>query len=808
MLLTNHVFYSNLRITPHPKREYKQSGGFLKNFIQMNVGKLNTGRSLKAACMPWKGIKTGNVAIVTQQIAESDLFVTVHMRVVRVTIDSNEELTNNDLPDISEAESNKIQTYLGSSGIISVGAQVKYGDVLVGKKKKEKAIRPEGVVLETIFGANYRNTSVRMPLHDSGTVCFVERKGTQITIHLALRRKLSVGDILLEPKSGKEIVVGEIVPTKLMPRVKGLVEEPLDIIVTPMSELAGEFKPVPSDNEALTVVYSLENPGFILLAPKKGKSRKSKKWECLNEDAFLGDVFIQKKEQIFEEKIDSFGCVTGLTHYDQLAQGVAIKPVLIKTMLGQGLRKNVEEMISLRSDDMTRNGYKVHEALLKGVFAGPGMTAGTQRLKVLMMSLCFTADVDTAGLHSSLMTPEAILALSHGEIKNPETVQLKKLLPTEGGILDPRIFGPLETDICECGKFRGKKWRGTVCDECGVLVGKDNLRSERFGHITLAFPVINPFLKEEATLFLKTIDDCYKNDRTDYAQAFEEAGIAENSLLKFLPIIPPNWRPFYHEDGQFYTSHLNDLYRRVIIRNDRLKRLAEIKAPSVILANELRMLYEAVQSLFFGTKGDYSMKGLTQHLSETVVALYEKRAGYAGTGIVVPNNEVRIDTCVLPTSMALRLFEPYVFLALGNNKITDVIAKKHSLEIIDDRLLIALREVIRDKVILIVSPDQTKVYSFKVGFADCEAIQLHPEAKDSVGLFAQKRKVFVHLPMTPEAQEEAKSVLFSNMQVVPSDTHSEAYSLLKISTKELMEVAVGKKEQLFELSAFDMVLFG
>ena len=372
-----------------------------------------------------------------------------------------------------------------------------------------------------------------------------------------------------------------------------------------------------------------------------------------------------------------------------------------------------------------------------------------------------------------LASPEKIREWSHGEVKKPETINYRTLKPEKDGLFCEKIFGPTKDWECHCGKYKKIRYKGVVCDRCGVEVTKASVRRERMGHIELAAPVshiwyfkgipsrmglildISPRILERVLYFasyivldpgdtpltykqilseqeysdakdqygdrfragmgaesvqelLRAIDlekeaadltEELKNangqkrarivKRLDVIEAFRASGNKpEWMIMTVIPVIPPDLRPMVQLDGgRFATSDLNDLYRRVINRNNRLKRLQQLSAPDIIIRNEKRMLQEAVDALFDNTKRKRAVKGASNRPLKSISDLLKgkqgrfrlnllgKRVDYSGRSVIVVGPELKLWQCGLPTKMAMELFKPFLMKKLVDKEVVFNIKK-------------------------------------------------------------------------------------------------------------------------------------
>ncbi|ERP31022.1 DNA-directed RNA polymerase subunit beta' [Chitinivibrio alkaliphilus] len=465
-------------------------------------------------------------------------------------------------------------------------------------------------------------------------------------------------------------------------------------------------------------------------------------------------------------------------------------------------------------------------------------------------------------LSVSLASPDNIRDWSFGEVERPETINYRSYKPEKGGLFCERIFGPVRNWECNCGKYKRVRYRGVVCDRCGVEVTHSRVRRERMGHIELAVPVVHvwylkstpsyiaPLLgftnKEldkiiyyenyvvidpgdtgyevgdligddefdeledagknfvakmggeavfdllssadleelQANLSLQLKHETSKQRMKDHRKrlrvvnSFVRSGNRpENMVLKVLPVLPPDLRPLVPLDGgRFATSDLNDLYRRVINRNNRLKKLIEIKAPEVILRNEKRMLQESVDTLISnGRRGTATgsnnkpMKSLSDLLKgkrgRFRQNLLGKRVDYSGRSVIVIGPELKLYQCGLPKSMALELFKPFVINKLEDREFAQTVksakkfVEKESKEVWD-----VLEEVIKDHPVLLnraPTLHRLGIQAFFPVLVEGKAIRLHPLVCSPFNADFDGDQMAVHVPLSPEAIIEARLLMLS-----------------------------------------------
>ena len=471
-----------------------------------------------------------------------------------------------------------------------------------------------------------------------------------------------------------------------------------------------------------------------------------------------------------------------------------------------------------------------------------------------------------------LASPEKIREWSHGEVTKPETINYRTLKPERDGLFCERIFGPSKDWECHCGKYKKIRFKGIVCDKCGVEVTKSSVRRERMGHIELAAPVshiwyfkgipsrmglildMSPRQLEKVIYFASYIvldpgestlekkqllsEKEYQDAREEFGQNFRvgmgaeavkellaevnleeerstlRADLAESSgqkrahiikrlevveafcesgnkpewmIMDALPVIPPELRAMVQLDGgRFATSDLNDLYRRIINRNNRLKRLIELGAPDIIVRNEKRMLQEAVDALIDNGRrgrpvtgpGNRPLKSLSDMLKGKAGRfrqnLLGKRVDYSGRSVIVVGPELKIYQCGLPKEMALELFKPFVMKELVGRGISQNIKNaKKLVERWDDKVWDVLEDVIREHPVMLnraPTLHRLGIQAFEPILVEGKAIKLHPLVCTAFNADFDGDQMAVHLPLSAEAQAECRFLLLSpNNLLKPSD---------------------------------------
>lgn len=475
---------------------------------------------------------------------------------------------------------------------------------------------------------------------------------------------------------------------------------------------------------------------------------------------------------------------------------------------------------------------------------------------------------DYASVKISLARPHDIRSWSFGEVKKPETINYRTYRPEKDGLFCERIFGPEKDWECSCGKYRGMKYKGMICDRCGVKVTHSRVRRKRMGHIELAAPVVHIWffkampsrlgnLLDMKTSSLEKVvyfqdyvviepgdtplkrqqlltEEEYRTAREQYGDAFEadmgaeavrkllaaldlvqlsqdlRKDLAETSskqkqkdlinrlkivesirdsdnkpewmVLDVIPVIPPDLRPLVLLDsGNFATSDLNDLYRRIINRNNRLKKLVDLNAPEVIIRNEKRMLQQSVDALFDNNRckrpvlgsSNRPLKSLTDMIKGKQGRFREnllgKRVDYSARSVIVVGPALRLHQCGLPKKIALELFQPFIIRRLKELGHADTIkSAKKMLERKDDEVWDILEEVIRNHPVLLnraPTLHRMGIQAFEPTLVEGNAIKLHPLVCKGFNADFDGDQMAVHLPLSIEAQVEAHTLMMSTNNI-------------------------------------------
>jgi len=476
---------------------------------------------------------------------------------------------------------------------------------------------------------------------------------------------------------------------------------------------------------------------------------------------------------------------------------------------------------------------------------------------------------DFNAIRLGLASPEKIRSWSHGEVTKPETINYRTFKPERDGLFCAKIFGPVTDWECLCGKYKRMKYRGVVCDKCGVEVTKSKVRRERMGHIELAAPVshvwffkglpsrigllLDMTMRElERVLYFEAYvvidpgdtsleesqilaEEEYRQAKDEYGESFvalmgaeairdllqrldldemaaelrmimrtetsmmrrqkaakrlklvesfrRSGNRPEWMILEVIPVLPPELRPLVPLDGgRFATSDLNDLYRRVINRNNRLKKLLDLRAPEVIVRNEKRMLQEAVDALFDNGRRGRVIKGSNNRplksLSDNLKGkqgrfrqnLLGKRVDYSGRSVIVVGPELKLHQCGLPKKMALELFKPFVYQELENRQLaTTIKAAKELVEQQTPEVWDALEHVIHEHPVLLnraPTLHRLGIQAFEPVLVEGKAIKIHPLVCAAYNADFDGDQMAVHVPLSPKAQLEAHILMMSSRNIL------------------------------------------
>jgi len=942
-------------------------------------GMLALGQNLLVAFISWEGANFEDAIIISERVVREDLFSSIHVEEFYCDVRDTKLGPEVTTPDIPNAPESKLRN-LDEEGIIRIGAEVQAGDILVGKisPKGEAELTSEERLLRAIFGekaAEVKDTSLTLPHGKQGRVVgikiFSRDQGDalepgiikRIQVEIAQIRKVQAGD-KLAGRHGSKGVISQVRPVEDMPYLKD--GTPVDIILNPLGVVSrmnlGQILETHLGWAAEKLGYRAITPGLDSASeseireelkkaglPEDGKVilYDGQSGEAFDRPVMVGPIYMMKLNHLVEDKVHmrSTGPYSLITQQPLGGKaqfgGQRFGEMEVWALEGYGARHILQEMLTIKSDDVLGRAA-AYEAIIRGerirmISAPASFNVLVAELKALgfNIELIYDSELnrrdDFKAIKITVASPEEILGWSHGEVTKPETINYRTQRPEKDGLFSERIFGPTKDYECYCGKYRKIRYKGVVCDKCGVEVTRSAVRRERMGHITLAAPVSHIWflksipsalglllgvtsvklerviyyvdyivteidedakakaceeLKKELKSRLKAIETKTKNkeDRKELTKAASQAQtilenlrvgtvlteaeyfnlsrrfgsvfkagsgaeairrifekmdlreetlkierqiqtlknpLAEPRLLKrlkilksflknnrrpewlimtTLPVLPPDLRPMVALDGGRYaTSDLNDLYRRVINRNNRLKKLIEIKAPEVIIRNEKRMLQEAVDALIdnsarFGFQQLSVQRRPLRSLADMLKGkqgrfrqnLLGKRVDYSGRSVIVVGPTLFVDKCGIPKKMALELFRPFVIGEIIRRGLAHNIRNANRLiEQGTDEVWAILEEVIQNRRVLLnraPTLHRLSIQAFKPLLIEGLAIQIPPLVCAAFNADFDGDQMAVHVPLSQEAQEESNLIVAAERNLLKPATGE----LIAMPTKDIV----------------------
>jgi DNA-directed RNA polymerase subunit beta' len=945
--------------------EKVKKGQVLTDGPSTENGVLALGQNLLVSFMSWEGANFEDAIILSERVAQRDCFTSVHIEDYYCDVRDTKlgpEMTTPDIPNVSE---DKLKN-LDEEGIIRIGAEVRAGDILVGKisPKGEQELTAEERLLRAIFGEKARDvkdTSLYVDHGKHGRVIgvkvFDREQGDKlepgiikrIQVEVAHLSKVQPGD-KLAGRHGNKGVISQVRPVEDMPRLPD--GTPVDIILNPLGVASrmnlGQILETHLGWAASKLGYRAVTPGLdsatmddiqaeLKLAdlPESGKTvlYDGRTGEAFDNEVMVGVIYMLKLNHLVEDKMHarSIGPYSLITQQPLGGKaqmgGQRFGEMEVWALEGYGARHTLQEMLTIKSDDIVGRS-SAYESIIRGEpIKEPNLPASfnvlVNELKALGFNIQAVYDSPTArhedfrALKIGVASPDEIMRWSHGEIIKPETINYRTQRPEKDGLFSERIFGPTNDYECYCGKYKRIRYKGIVCDKCGVEVTRAAVRRERFGHIALCAPVAHIWFmksvpsrlalfldttasKLERVIYysayivthvdednrkdaLETLDRELKNklkevgskekeakeglnDAADsvkdflkslkpglviseneyferakrFAHVFKagcgaeavheilakmdlhkevrnieahllkakkpdteakalrrlkmlRAMIADGSrpewmIMTNLPVLPPDLRPMVALDGGRYaTSDLNDLYRRVINRNNRLKKLLEIKAPDVIVKNEKRMLQEAVDALIdnsarFGSQQMNAQRRPLRSLADMLKGkqgrfrqnLLGKRVDYSGRSVIVVGPKLDINQCGIPKRMALELFRPFVIGEMIRREMAhNIKAANRLIEQGGDDVWAILEEVIRDRRVLLnraPTLHRLSIQAFKPILIEGLAIQIPPLVTSAFNADFDGDQMAVHVPLGENAQREAREIMAAERNLLKPAT--------------------------------------
>lgn len=942
-----------------------KKGDVLADGPSIENGVLALGQNLLVAFISWEGANFEDAIVLSEKVAREDLFTSIHVEEFYCDVRDTKlgaEITTPDIPNVSEE---KLRN-LNEEGVIRIGAEVRAGDILVGKisPKGEAELTPEERLLRAIFGEKARDvkdTSLTLPHGKRGRVVgvkiFSREQGDKLEAGIIKRIQVEVADLRkvqsgdkLAGRHGNKGVISQVRPVEDMPHLAD--GTPVDIVLNPLGVVSrmnlGQILETHLGWAAHALGYRAVTPGLDSASeedirgelkkaglPEDGKIQlfDGRTGEAFDRTVTVGQIYMLKLNHLVEDKahMRSIGPYSLITQQPLGGKaqfgGQRFGEMEVWALEGYGARHTLQEMLTIKSDDVLGRSA-AYESIIRGEpIKSPNIPASfnvlINELKALSLNIEPIYDNPTArkddfsALKIGVASPEDIFRWSHGEVLKPETINYRTQRPEKDGLFSARIFGPIKDYECDCGKYRRIRYKGIVCDKCGVEVTRSVVRRERLGHISLASPVAHIWFfksvpsrisllldvssaKLERVIYyvdyivtevdedrrkemVEEIDRELKSklkaadakDRKLKSDLHGEAGdlakqlqelrpgmvLSENEyfilsrrfgnvfkagtgaeairkilermdlkkeaqrtdkqleaskdvlgevkllrklkmlrsmikngsrpewmILNVLPVLPPDLRPMVALDGGRYaTSDLNDLYRRVINRNNRLKKLLEIKAPEVIVKNEKRMLQEAVDALIdnsarFGAQQFSAQRRPLRSLADMLKGkqgrfrqnLLGKRVDYSGRSVIVVGPRLHIDECGIPKKMALELFRPFVIGEIIRRGIAHSIRNANRLiEQGPDEVWAILEEVTKDyRVLLNRAPTlhRLSIQSFRPILVEGLAIQVPPLVCTAFNADFDGDQMAVHVPLSKEAQEEARNLMAAGKNLLKPAT--------------------------------------
>jgi len=729
---------------------------------------------------------------------------------------------------------------------------------------------------------------------DSDVIC-------KIVVEIAVKKKVAVGD-KMSGRHGNKGVVSKIVPEEDMPFLRD--GTPVDIVLNPLGVPSrmniGQVLEIHLGRALKALGYSTETPIFESIKeleikkllkeaglPEDGKDIlfDGQTGEPFSHRVTVGYMYMMKLKHLADEKIHtrSTGAYSLITQQPLGGRaqfgGQRFGEMEVWALEGYGAAHTLKEMLTVKSDD-TEGRKLMYESIAKGLdYRGNNIPESFNVLKKELQGIGLDLKIDNSReggksremANIKITSPMVMRSWSHGEVKKAETLNYRTFRPEKDGLFCERIFGPAKDYECSCGKYKKLRYKGIICDRCGVEVTTSKVRRERMGHVELATPVSyiwllksisnwmgllldmsmsdlemvcyyegymvidpgNTPLKEKQIM---TEDEYYKNiekygnkfqvsigaeavqqllKKVDLHKMEEQIKqqlsgkkkrdyITRRTLIKklrmvegliktqvkpeylitsILMVTPPDLRPLLPLDGgRFVASDLNDLYQRVINRNNRLKKLIQLQAPDIIVRNEKRMLQESVDALLDNGKhgmavlgkGKRPLKSLTDALrgkqGRFRQNLLGKRVDYSGRAVIVVGPELKLNQCGLPKEMALELFGPFVLRELRKKEYFHTLgsAKRAIRENLPEVWEILERVSRKHPVMLNRQPTlhRLSIQAFEPKLIEGNVITVHPLVCPAFNADFDGDTMSVHLPLTPEACIEAKLLMQANTHIL------------------------------------------
>jgi hypothetical protein len=804
----------------------------------------------------------GNAVVVSDWLMYGDLFTTAPVFCFTCPFHQwreGPEFLSRDIPDLPVDKMDEILANLDRRGIIKCGSVVRNGDILVGKiaPGSYDDMTADEKLLASMFGRarNDKNDeSLYYYFRDPGVVSNVEILASRkyhcascgdvpwytslrkcpfcdalltgrpsdnglgesvlgiIKVDVVVRRKLSIGDVLNDGK-GNEFTVARIIRELEMPRFQG---ESVDVLVAENSSITPHLR-------------------------REGKIRLKRKWHKTHGDQIrLEKVTLQSSEKMMyrgQGPTNSFSLLP--ISSDTISPGQKVDGTMLQTLFRAGYSANVRELLSIKADSVDGKAA-AYAALVKDEPVPFGIPDTSNRLWALLKALCFNPclldgdnnEVDIESISAERATLLALKGMctrdvrqqSYGQVLKSETYSGPPYRAEKHGLFCERIFGPERDWQCACGKYQGIKYKGVICDRCGVKIAPRQVRRERFGHINLPMMILHPwYIKtvsealglsldevEKVLLYQKELDAPLSVRKGPLAlkEYLEQKGVNTGCLfLEALPVLPAGLRPMWFENGRAFAGGGTWLYRRVVGRSNRLAKLCDLNAPQVIIDNEHRELQQTVSALFLNemlphpvlNDEDSPLHSLRWELDHLLKHLLEKRVEYSGRMIVIPNTEQQRSTIGVPAEALYDLYKPLVIKELKARGLVETIKSAKAMikrEAEQPRVRDALAAAMANRLLLIITKG-LKVKAFESRAIDGETAYIHPDDASELGIRFAGEQITLHLPLTDAAMAELRE---------PHPTEDGSSALLDLNLNSLTEMVYGQTP--LALKSLDKIALG
>jgi hypothetical protein len=865
----------------------------------------HTARVLVAAATPAEfgdlfADLAGNAVIASDRLVRDDVFtsaVAYQFDLPFHSLNKGSEKLTRLIPGVDP----RLLEKLDNRGIVRLGSKLERGDVLIGKTcplyKSGLSPSEQGFITELgLTDLSTRDDSLYYDLLDPGIVCAVqlfalwryecgrcgavghsgvmgicpycagpldnlhkdnlsEGEVIRVKVDVLVRRELRVSDVLNDGH-GNQFVVARIVPEATMPLIK---EASVGLCIHAESCLAAQLK------EEGTLRYpSTRGNGETERSVRFG-------WTKLKKISVQMEQKLTARGRGPHSLISQFPLASGAGNIPQRLTRKASR-----ALFREGYRNNLLELLTVKSDALDARD-KFEEALAGGQPFEITVPETSSRLERILNCLGLTFVLLSGGVNKTLLdgvslhnevdafqflgaTAQDIRSWSFGEVKKPETINYRTYRPEKDGLFCERIFGPEKDLECACGKYSGVKYKGMICDRCGVKVTDSRVRRKRMGHIELASPVVHCWFSHSESkpsklscllgisqLQLEQIIDhksfvvtnpgtsplntgqiLNQEENDDAVARFSTSGVELDTgaqavrwllrtknlhqlqwiVLDAIAVLPPDLRPLVLLDsGNFATSDLNDLYRWVVNRSNRLKKLVEIGAPEVIIRNEKRELQKAVDALFANCRTQDPVTDdngrplvcLTKHFIDLLKQLEKKPVDYSGRAVVIPNTGLQPGILGLPELMVRRLFRAAVLRCLidaghsGSIREAQKLLEKSPQP---PELIMALENALVGRSVLVLTEDG-KPAVFRPVLVSGEAIQLHPVTASDLGLNFAGEQLVLHVPLSDIANQELGK---PQQQAEPSS------DLVFLNAEKLVQMTLEPEPT--PLTQYDRILLG